>query len=333
MTENQPARSNLLNQTPANETEIDRSLVKITILAIVTIILAFLFGYFTKSFFIVGSREYLLAAFSAALGFLSFFLLNVFFIKSLTRAILIIFLESGAALAGFYDQFSLNLAIGAAVLAVFLFWSAYSGQTEMKNLLKIKFWRIGKIVIPKAITALALFTSVAFYYTNPDFFISRSSFEKIIAPSAPLVQKILPEFDLSLPVGELINKLAQGQVEGNPEAKVLPENVKQQLISRTSGDVEKKIADFLGAPLDAKQKVSDSLYGAAVQKIAALSEQGRKLVSVGVAALLFLSIVGFIWPIRWLTTLLALIFYEIFLALGFAVITLEGKSKEIIILK
>lgn len=329
-----------MGATPINEAEVDRSITKITVLAIVGVVLAFFFGYYLKIFLAAGDWSLLWITSLLALGFLSFFLLNVFFIKSLARATLIIFLESGAVLAGFYDRLSIDLAIGGAALAVLLFWSVYSGQTEMKNLLKIKFWRIGKIVVPKAVAAVALFVSIA-YYANlqgnvlggEDFFISRSGFEKIIASSAPLIKKIIPEFDLSLSAGEVLNKLAETQVEGNPQAQILPENIKRQLIVDAARDLEKKISDFTGTAFDLKAKVSDTLYGIMIKKVSGLSPEYQGVFQVGMAALIFLTIIGLVLPIRWLTSFIAFLVYESLIALGFAVVSLEGRSKEIVLLK
>lgn len=329
-----------MGATPINETEIDRSIIKITILATLGIALAFFFGYYLKVFFVAGDWNQFWIASLLALGFLIIFLLDVFFIKSLQWIAIVIFLESGALLAGFYDQFSKSLLAGALLAALILFLAHFSGHSEMKNLLKIKFWRVSKIVVPKALAAIALFVSIA-YYANlqgnvlgrEDFFISRSSFEKIIAPSNPLIKKIVPEFDLSLSTGELINKLAQAQVEGNPQAKILPEGAKKQLVAATTSDLEKKINDFLGTTLDTKAKVSDAIYGAMIKKVSGLSDESRGIFQIGLAALIFLTIIGFVLPIRWLVSSIAFLVYEILIALGFAFVSLEGRSKEIVLLK
>lgn len=338
--ENKEGR-NLLAGTPTtNETEIDRSIIKIAILATVGIALTFFFGYYLKVFFIVGDWSELVIVSLAAICFLIIFLLDVFFIKSLEWAALIIFLEFGAMLTGFYSRLSKGLIVGALLAALILFLAHFSGQSEMKNLLKIKFWRIGKIVVPKALTAIALFASIA-YYANlrekivggEDFFISGSGFEKIIAPGAPLLKKIVPEFDMSLGAGEVINKLAKAQIEENPQAQILPEDIKKQLVVDTARDLEKKISDFLGTPLDPKAKVSDTLYGAMIKKVSGLSEESRGIFQIGLAALIFLTIIGLVLPIRWLVSSIAFLVYESLIALGFAVVSLEGRSKEIIILK
>ncbi|PIY58818.1 hypothetical protein COY97_02210 [Candidatus Wolfebacteria bacterium CG_4_10_14_0_8_um_filter_39_64] len=70
-----------------------------------------------------------------------------------------------------------------------------------------------------------------------------------------------------------------------------------------------------------------------VEKFTKLPENVRLFAPVAIAALIFLTIVSLSLPIRLITTVLAFLIYEICLALGFSTIMLEGKSREIIILK
>lgn len=339
--ENKPENKNLLKGAATNGTEIDQSVFKIAALAVVGVFFSFVFGYFLKLFFLVGDWNYFLISSCGALGFLILFFLDVFFIKSLKWAGLIILLEVVAMLAGFYDQLSMILALGALVSGLVVFVGHYNGQAEMKNLIRIKFWRVSKTAVPKAVVAVALFVGVAYYLNSEaktptnsnEFFISRSSFEKMLAPSVPLVKKLIPEFDLSLSAGDLINKLAQSQVEGNPQAKLLPESSQKQLAQEAARNLEKSASDYLGVDIDMKAKTSDVIYDAIAQRVSGLPENIRNIFQIGLAALIFITIIGFVLPIRWLATSLALIIYEILLALGFAVVSLEGRSKEIIILK
>lgn len=329
----------MLNKTTLNEVEIDRSLVKIIILAIIGIIFSFFFGYFLKLFIIENRWDFFISSFSFALGFLTIFFLNVFFIKNFSRSALIIFLESLAFLSVFYDWLSPKI-IGAAFLSfLILLWGDYAGKEELKNMLKIKFWRVGKKVLPKAITALALFSSFASITVasvgGEKFFISQQTFDKIVSPifEMKLLKNFFPEFDFSLPVGELINNLARNQVEQHPQAKLLPESAKQQLISQSAKELEEKISDFVGKPINLKSTFSEAIYDAMVYKFIQLPAEVKNIIPFGVAAIIFLTIIGFILPIRWLVSFLAFLIYEICLALGFSNLALESRSREIIVLK
>lgn len=320
--------------------ETDRSISKIIALAVLGITFSFSFGFFLKLFIFESRTVFLLASFSSLLFFLAFFMLGAFFVKSRIKTGQIILLESLAFLAAFYDRLSTNIAIGALASFLILLWANYSGRLELENMLKIRFWRVGKKVLPKAIAALALFVGVAYVSVGgvsgeKDFFIPQPTFDKIIFPIADfkIIQKFLPGFDLSLPAGELIKNLAKGQIEQNSQMKLLPEAAKKQLINQTAKELEKKFSDFLGVPIGPKTKTSEALYQAMVNKFAALPENIKTAVPVGVAILIFLTIISLSLPIRWLASILAYLAYEICLALGFSVIMLEGKSREIIVLK
>ncbi len=333
------------NRGPFNKTtadyvaDTDRSISKIIVLAALGIISSFIFGYFLKLFIFESRLDFLLASFSSLLVFLAIFLLGVFFIKSQTKTSQIIFLESLAFSAVFYDRLSITFAVGVLTGFLILLWANYSGRMELENTIKIKFWRIGKKVLPKAIAALALFIGVACVgvvgANGKEFFISQPVFEKMISPviNMKIVQNFLPGFNLSLPVGELAKNLTVNQVEQNSQLKLLPAAVKKQLIDQSAKELEDKFSDFIGAPVDPKAGTAETLYRAMIKKFSELPENIKAVIPAGVAVLIFLTIISLTLPIRWLATLLAYFIYEICLALGFSDIMLEGKSREIIILK
>jgi len=318
----------LLNKT-TDEIEADRSVPKIIILAAIGIIFSFAFGYFLKLFILHGRLNFLFFCFLAALGFLIFFLLEVFFVKTFWIVNLIIFLETLGFLAPFYDNLSKILGLGTLISFLIFLSGVYVGRAELENMLKIKFWRISKKTLPKAIVGLALFSSIIYVgmigFGEKEFFIPQATFTKIV--------KFVPGIDLSLPVETLIRNLAVNQIEGNDQLKLLPESAKKELINQSVKELEKKISDFTGLPLNPKIKSSEALYGIMVEKFTKLPENVRLFAPVAIAALIFLTIVSLSLPIRLITTVLAFLIYEICLALGFSTIMLEGKSREIIILK
>jgi hypothetical protein len=70
-----------------------------------------------------------------------------------------------------------------------------------------------------------------------------------------------------------------------------------------------------------------------VKKFGTLPKSVIPIAPIIVAALIFLIIVGFSLPIRLIVTFLAFLLYEIFLALGFSAKMMEGRDREIIVLK
>ena len=318
----------LLNKI-TDEVELDRSVVKLIILAVIGIISVFVFGYFLNLFIIDGQWNFLLISFLAALVFLAIFLLEVFFIKASWIVNLVVFLQTLAVLAPFYDHLS-KIVIIVALISFLLFLSGiYVGRAELDNMLKIKFWRISKKTLPKAITALALLSSI-FYVeasslSQKQFFISPATFEKSIG--------FIPIFDFSTPADKLIRDLAIKQTEANPQFKLLPESMKNKIIEQSVKDLEKQISDITGVSLNSQTKTSEVIYRFLIEKYNQLPENIKPYTPLVMALIIFLIIISLSWPIRLIATTLAFLIYEICLALGFSTIIMEGRSREIIILK
>lgn len=328
--------------------EVDQSMSKITVLAVLGIFFASVFSYFLNSFFIGYETTPLAISLAALIGFLIVFLFQSLFIKSLWRVNLIIFLESAGLLAGFYERIFAPLQgkeidIVSLILfwAVFvlLIWANWNGKREMENFLKVRFWRIGKVVLPKAIAVVALAASVLFVFPSSPLTagfqlpISSAVLEKFFAPASGILQKFIPGFDVSLSVAELTKNLAEQQIAKLPETKILPKAAQQQLIAKAMKDFEGQIANIFGLGINPKLKITDIAYEALKNKFEGLPENLKLVALLGIAALLFLTIEGVAIPFRWLVTVIAFIVYEILLMTGFATIMLEGKSREIIILR
>jgi len=319
---------NKINKT-RDEIEADRSAVKIIILAIVGIIFSFFFGYFLKFFILQGRLDFLLFCFLAALGFLVIFLLQVFFIKALRIVNLIIFLETASFLASFYSYLSNILTLGALLAFLFFLSGAYSGRQELENMLKIKFWPINKKVLPKAFAGLALFSSIAYIIiidlSGNKFFISEKVFEQMF--------KFVPGIDFSLPVETLIRNQVFRQIQDSEQFKLLPQWAKTQAINQGVKEFQQTISDITGVPLNPKLKASEVMYQIAAKKFAEIPERIKSLIPPTVALLIFLTIISLSLPIRLVVTFIAFIVYETCLAVGFADIMLEGRNREIIVLK
>lgn len=339
MMDNQTLLSNEVSEAESNG-----SVSKIVVFGCLGIIFSFFFGYFLKLFTLDVSRwDFFTFSFIAGLGFLSFFLLNVFFIKSAWISRLIAGLEISTLLVVFYSQLSVILLAAAAISFLILFLADYDGRQELGNMLKIKFWRVSKKIVPKAIFALAIFVSVVYFAVagmgGKEFFISQSTFEKIFLPSfswlakTSPVQNLLPGFDPSLTIKELLQNMAEKQIEQTMGVNSLPPEAKTQLLNQTVGDLEKTISGFVGQPIDPEAKVSDVIYQVMVNKIGTLSSNVKDAVPILAALLLFLTILSLGWPIRLMATILAFVIYEICLALGFGVIMTEGRDREIVVLK
>lgn len=318
------------------EEKFSAPILKIIFLAFLGIIFSVSFGYFLKSLIIAQDFNSVLILISSLILFWSVFVLQVFFIKSAWTSYLIIFLECLGLIGIFYkDILNSGIQTGIGITFLILILANQRGRRELEDFVKIRFWRINKTILPKAIAAIFLFSSVIYVYgfpTEGGFFISKQAFEKILLPNKVLIDKFLPGFDFSSTLNEFAKKSVEKEISESAQFKNLPAFAKNQLIAQSAKEFENKISEMAGVKIDSKLKISDAIYEALKNKLINLPENIKPYIPVSAVIFIFLVLEGFAIPIRWIVSIFSFIMYEIFLALGFAKIELEGGSREIITL-
>ena len=327
----------ILNNKPAtNDTaDVDQSITKIAILAFLGTITFFSFGLFLKWFFAEENFNFFLISISSVSIFLIVFILQSLFIKNFLNAALVVFFECLGLFIGFYDRIFNPMTIGSAVFVlIVLFWANQSGRMETRNMIKISFRKIGKAVLPKTIAAIILFSSVVYVSADEkEFFISQSNFEKIMLPAAAITKKIYPIVDLSLPIKELAVSLASEEAGKIPNFELLPKSERAKIVNQSSKEMEDAISSFFGGEINTALNIYQISYESAVKKFNEFSKEIQSMILIGVAFMIFLTLEGLAWPFRLIITFLAYIIYEILLAFEFATVSLEGISKETVVLK
>jgi len=318
---------------------LDRSKIKIIVLAFFGVVFSFASGFFLQVFMVNGGGNNLLLSFLSGLGFMAVFLLCVFFIKTGWIVNLAIFIQSLAFFVLFYDRLSAMVGIGAVLGFLFFISGIYAGRSELENSLEIKFWKIGKKVLPKAIAGIAIFAGVVcasfIDVGSKEFFIPRGAFNAVVSPMADsgLLEKIAPGFDFSGSTEEMIRNIAMRKIENNPQLKILPDSIKEELAGKAVQEVKNQTAGIAGTDLNFQGKLSDTMYDFLAVKFYSLPESILNSTPIIVAIFIFLAIISFVWPIRLIAAFVSFLLYETFLALGFGVIIFEGRSKENVILK
>ncbi len=330
--------SMLIKPLLGEDVDIDRSIVKIYSLAALGII-SFLFsGYFFK-LFLSGDNlnDFLISAVAAAIS-LIIILFQILFIKDIWRIHLICLVEVFGLFAIFYDKLAgvLMLPLGALLFLLFLLSANYYGIRELKNVLKINFWRVSKIVLPKAIAGSLIFFCFTFVGINVSankFFISRSNFEKIFSSTSGIIQKFFPGFDQSLNIHELALNMANEKVNESPQFQNLPKAVKNQIISQTVSDFENNISEIAGSHVNPQLKVGEAVFEIIKTKFDEAQAKNQIYILIGIGVALFFMAESLAMPLRLIISFFAYLIYEISFALGFAFISLENRSREIIVLK
>ena len=312
----------------------DISILKVATLAVLTVFSALFFGWELRAFF-DGAGDWIMFAASSCV-FLALFLLQVFFVKNLNRRIFILFLESVAIFAFFYDFFSQALLAGLAAVFLLLIWANAGGVNDLKNTLKINFFRIGRAALPKASNALIV-AACAVYYVymsgTGGFFLSEKALGEILAPTSGMIAYFIPGFDINSPIDKIVTDFSLKSVEGDPRFAALPQEVRRRLTSEASGQLLVQISDFLGVKISGGEKLDSLLYRAMENGYAGLSPENRTIVVWSVILLLALTLKGFAIFAVWGAEIAAFLVYEVLLALGAFIIVLESRSREIVILK
>ncbi|MFA5098752.1 MAG: hypothetical protein WC461_00845 [Candidatus Paceibacterota bacterium] len=322
-----------------DEVSLDRSIIKIIILALFGVVFSFFSGFFLQVFMVSGGGINLFLSILASFGFMAVFLLCVFFIKTGWLLDLAIFIQSLAFFFLFYDRLSIMVGVGAVLGFLFFISGIYAGRNELENSLEIKFWKISKKILPKVVAGVAVFAGVIcasfINIESKEFFIPREAFNAVVAPITDngLLEKIIPGFNLTGSTEEMIKSIAVKEIENNPQLKNLPDSIKEELIGQAVQQVKNQTAGAVGTELSFKSKLSDTMYDFLAVKFYSLPQNILNSTPILVAAFIFLAIISFAWPIRLLVAFIAFLIYEIFLALGFGTIIFEGRSKESVVLK
>lgn len=328
----------LTKSSSVEEADVDRSIVKIALLAAAGVISFSLFGYFLRIFLMNNDSNFILWIAVAAAVLLAIIFLQVLFIKDIWRINFISLIEVLALVAAFYDKLIdvSILPLGALLFLLFLLFANYLGLRELRNTLNIDFWRISRTVLPKAIAGLFLFFSFAFIgitAVQGNFPISRENFEKLFLPGAKIFQRFMPDFDPSLKINELALNLANKQIQENPQLQTLSKSDRNQFIKQSAEEFENNISRIFGDSINTQLKISEAIYEMLRMKFAEAVLKNQFLFIVGISIALFFIMESAAMPVRLIITVLTFIIYEILIALGFVYVTLENRSREIIVLK
>lgn len=308
------------------ETEIDFANLKVNVIAIIGIILSFGFSFFIHRTYELSGD--LTVNIIVALLFAALFLVMVFlqsiFIKDIGRIGTILFLEVSVMLIPFIFLLSGFLFTGLLLTFLFLFWGSYSSKNELQYSMKTRIFRLSRFVLPKAITGLSIFVAAGYMsvFQDQGLVISEQAFRRIALPADGIVQAVFPGLSLEDSFEEAVIKL-------NPESKTLSAKEKEALIKSKQDN----ISGILRYNFESRDSFISIFYDAYKFHARKLSES-RKVVALSVlGAAIFLIIKSVGMPISWLVALVAVIIYEILVALGFAIVVLETRSKEIVLLK
>jgi len=317
--------SNLTPRT-SDVLDVDRSLLKIAIVISVCVLLAFLTSFFLE-------KNNLIVAVVFLVLFLSTFTIQNLFVKGLDKLFLAALLSSGAMTAPFYYNFSGYSAIAMSILAVLLFKSSLDSRSELRDAIKIKFFRISRFSLNLSVPAIILFFGLMIFLRGEGF--TENSVRLLLHPISPVVERYIPTFEPDIKTKDLLNDIVVSNFspQDTENLNALPLLEQNQVVEEGVGQLQNRIETYVGSKIDLEKSVVGNIYDSALSAYESLTSGSRSVllvISLFVAYSLLRSLVPILQiPIA----LLTLVLYEILLATNFAVVGLEQRSREVITLK
>ncbi len=315
------------------ESNVDTSMPKLVAIYIVNILSAGFLGYVTKLIITDGgvSAGNILIATLVSFAFLSLFLLQALFVKSMKTQGLLVLLETLALAAPFIFFWSWTFMLAVALLLFFLMNAIRSGMKEMDNQMKIGFRAIEKRTLPTAVTGLALFVSIIYVTVNGvgASFLSKDAFRIMLKPADPIAQSLLAkDFSIGMTMEKFAETLAVKQF--GPAYTTLAPSMKKQALTEVLTQLRAQATGY-GISFKNSDTVSDAFYSYFVKQFDKIPVQYRSMIPYIILLLTFLTVKSLGAILRWLIIAPTYVLYQFLLSAGFARIAMESRSREIII--
>lgn len=332
--------------------ETDYSAAKIVLFALMSIVSGMAMVYEFDQFLLTSQYAFLLFSIVAACAFVVMNVLNAFFLKRLSIVWGVVFLESVGPLALFAARMDgavpYALLAGFAALLFFVFSGIARGKGILKNSIKIKFFQTARVITPRLVTGILIIASVIAYTEYVEWGKWNAALGKEITYGAireaePLLHLWFPNVSGTQTVGAFLREVTVAQIRNFPPNTIpgipdlqkgleeMPVEVKETIIARFSGELEKTIEAKIGA-LDRNATVNEAVYEGLSRFAAARSEKEKALGGAALALLLFFSLKGIAVLFYWLLNGLAFLVYKFLIAANFAMVSFESRNREFVFL-
>jgi len=338
----------------ANEAEIDRSVLKIILLALLGAGLSVLSVKLFLNFLLNVQGVFFFLWLAAAVAFLVVILLQTIFIKSKMKLVGVMFFQGIVPLVLFVDQLypvtSVLLMVGAGFFTLFLVLGSYKGWRFLGESLTIRFSFMAKIVLPKVVMGMIfLLLSVLYiqYFELNKFTdtLGESIVSETLIASEPVVKLWFPNISFNQSVKSFFESVAEAQLRSirvettrsdgvrvSVEFKTLTDEMKKQIIVDAGEKVRMAFEEKSASPFSPDTSMKSAIFLATKKYVQSNSEKMGNLFPAIVLLVAFFTFKGIFSLIHWLISLIAFLIYKFLVAVGFAYINLESRSREFILL-
>lgn len=337
----------------SREAEVDRSILKIILLAVFGIGLNILAAYMFLQFLSDLKASNFLGWLFVFLCFLILVVLETFFIKSFAKLQVIMFLHGIAPLSLLFSQLypkpSVLILIGGALFAFFLMEGAGRGWKLLTNSLVIKFSQIARNILPKAIVGALVFASILtyVYYFEMGKFTDRlgqSIVYETLSSAEPILKIWFPGASFNQNAQEFLEKIAETELHKMPENVIggaatsiqidfnaLPPQVRAKIIREAAAQIRISLEKVAG-PLPDGEMVKDIIFSIIKKYVVDFSIKTSWLFGILVVVAVFFTLKGILSLLKWLIILIAFVLFKFLIITGFAYTNLETRSREFVLL-
>jgi len=351
----------MLNQTSLSPTiisqsgavETDQNFYKVIIFGVIIVLLGIAGVYCFNQFLITAESANFVLSLVASIIFLALVVLQVFFVKSRTRLIFLLFIEAIAPLVIFYSHFlsgfPLPLLIGFGLFFVFLCLGIIRGRRILANSLKVNFWIVAKSVIPKATSGLLLFFAILVYlnyfvWGNFNEAVGQRFVSGFIRSGEPIIRIWVPDFSVENSVGDTINVFMEKQMSSmnfdknsnigsDTSFSKLSDEAKKNLVENAAKGFKNYFLLYFSKNLNLfnmKDSVGAAVYNFLKNYMNQLSVANKSIVGIVISFIVFLTLKSIAFFLYWLIEFISFLIFKFLLAINFAHITLETRSREFI---
>ncbi len=338
----------------ATEAEVDRSALKIILLALFGAGCSVLSAKLFLNFLLEIRTDFFFLWIAAAIVFLVVILLQTILIKSRMRLMGIMFVQGIIPLALFPDQLypslSMPLVIGAGLFVIFLIFGSHKGWKFLQESLTIRFSFMAKLVLPKVVMGMIFFLLSVLYvqyfelnkFTNT---LGESIVSEALIASEPVVKLWFPTVNFNQNVKSFFESVAEAQLRNirvettrndgarvSVEFKTLTDDMKKTIVADVGEKVRAMFEEKANSPFSPNASIKSAIFLAAKKYIQGSSESMGSMFPVIVIVVAFFTFKGIFSLIHWLISLLAFFVYKFLVAIGFAYINLESRSREFVLL-
>lgn len=313
---------------------------KAAILAGLYITSSFVVGYLLNRFLYEGEDPFARAAigFSIAVTvFLVMFLLNV--VSIVRVGFLSAMLGIGALAMGvnFLASFNERMLLAVGILAVSFIGAGIIGRREIDDVLKIRFFRLSRVVLVPAVFGIAICVAILFFdafslrsLTGENPILPQSVFEKNVEGFSRILGPALGDIDFSKTLREIADDSVERIAQDAPVA--LGSEVLRASKEQALREYQERIEEVLKSPIHPDEKLSTQIYNSLLQRFNQLEGGLKTIILVALAFLLFMTVAAVSPILRIVAAGIAFLLFELLRATGFVAVVFENRSKETIAL-